>query len=128
MSLNVSAPVLVVDDAGMMIQIVTSMLERIGFHEIDSANSGHEALAMLWRKDYGLVIADWNMSPITGFELLSRMRKQPAFSNVPFIMITANPKEARVVAARDAGAAAFLAKPFSLESLELKIIETLALQ
>lgn len=116
-----TTPVLVVDDANLIRQILFSMLGQIGFQDVDITGRSHDALPMLLRKSYGLIIADWNMSPVNGFELLKRVRLEPSLVDIPFIMITGSALQSRVLAARDAGATSFLVKPFTISMLEAKI-------
>ena len=50
-------------------------------------------------KKYGLVISDWNMEPMTGYDLLREVRADPNLATTPFIMITAESKTENVIAA-----------------------------
>src|SRR5215475_8701030 len=70
---------------------------------VDDANDGSTALAKMHAKRYGLVISDWNMEPMTGFDLLREVRADPELGATPFIMVTAESKTENVVAARKAG-------------------------
>ena len=54
-------------------------------------------------KRYGLVISDWNMEPMTGYELLKQVRSDPKISATPFIMVTAESKTENEIAAKQAG-------------------------
>src|SRR5918999_2258552 len=78
MSIDQSMPILVVDDYNTMIRIIRNLLKQLGFENIDDATDGTAALAKLRSKPYGLVISDWNMSPMTGFDLLREIRSDPA--------------------------------------------------
>jgi CheY-like chemotaxis protein len=69
MAVDLTKPVLVVDDYNMMIRIMHNLLKQLGFEQVDDANDGSTALAKLRRRDYGPV-SDWNMEPMTGFALL----------------------------------------------------------
>ena len=77
MAVDLSKPVLVVDDYNTMIRIMHNLLKQLGFGRVDDANDGSTALTKLRRGDYGLVISDWNMEPMTGFALLQEMRSDP---------------------------------------------------
>ncbi|MCL4153602.1 UNVERIFIED_CONTAM: hypothetical protein GTU68_043418, partial [Idotea baltica] len=67
-------PVLVVDDYKTMIRIIRNLLKQLGFEDIDDAADGTEALEKMKQRRYGLVISDWNMEPMTGYELLKQVR------------------------------------------------------
>ena len=102
MALDPSMPVLAVDDYATMIRIIRNLLKQIGFADVDDANDGSTALAKMHEKRYGLVISDWNMEPMTGYDLLRQVRADPELGATPFIMVTAESKTENVIAARKA--------------------------
>ena len=99
MAVDLSMPVLVVDDYSTMIRIIRNLLKQLGFDNIDDASDGSAALNKMRGKKYGLVISDWNMEPMTGYDLLKEVRASPELSKTPFIMITAESKTENVIAA-----------------------------
>ncbi len=121
MSLDLSMPVLVVDDYNTMIRIIRNLLKQLGFEDIDDAADGSAALSKLREKKYGLVISDWNMEPMTGYELLKEVRADPGLSKTPFIMVTAESKTENVIAAKKAGVNNYIVKPFNAQTLKTKI-------
>ena len=121
MSVNLSMSILVVDDYNTMIRIIRNLLRQIGFNNIDDASDGLSALRSLRDKNYGLVISDWNMEPMTGYELLKTMRADPQLAPIPFIMITAESKTENVIAAKQAGVSNYIVKPFNALTLKNKI-------
>jgi two-component system chemotaxis response regulator CheY len=121
MSLNLSIPILVVDDYQTMIRILRNLLKQIGFQDVDDASDGTAALAKLREKQYGLVISDWNMEPMTGYELLQNVRADDKLREIPFIMVTAEAKTENVVAAKKAGVNNYIVKPFNAQTLQAKI-------
>jgi two-component system chemotaxis response regulator CheY len=121
MALDFSMPILVVDDYKTMIRIIRNLLKQLGFEDVDEATDGTEALAKMRERTYGLVISDWNMEPMTGYELLKRVRADEAFSDVPFIMVTAEAKSENVIAAKKAGVSNYIVKPFNAQTLKGKI-------
>tara|TARA_R110002124_G_scaffold230690_2_gene395822 strand:+ start:177 stop:551 length:375 start_codon:yes stop_codon:yes gene_type:complete len=114
-------PILIVDDYRTMLRIVRNLLSKLGFTDIDEAADGEMALAMLKSRDYGLVISDWNMQPMTGFELLKVVRADEVLKTMPFIMVTAESKIENVQAARQAGVNNYIIKPFSGAVLKAKL-------
>ncbi len=121
MSLDLSTPVLVVDDYQTMIRILRNLLKQIGFNDVDDASDGQAALEKLRARKYGLVISDWNMAPMTGYELLQQVRADGELNSLPFIMVTAEAKTENVVAAKKAGVNNYIVKPFNAETLRTKI-------
>ena len=121
MSVDPSMPILVVDDYNTMIRIIRNLLRQAGFENIADASDGSSALRLLREKTFGLVISDWNMEPMTGYELLKEMRADPQLAAVPFIMITAESKTENVIAAKQAGVSNYIVKPFNAQTLKSKI-------
>jgi len=79
------------------------------------------ALGKMRTKKYGLVISDWNMEPMTGYDLLREVRASAELSHTPFIMITAESKTENIIAARKAGVSNYIVKPFNAATLKTKI-------
>jgi two-component system, chemotaxis family, chemotaxis protein CheY len=121
MAVDLSMPILVVDDYNTMIRIIRNLLKQLGFEDIDDASDGSAALSKLKAKKYGLVISDWNMEPMTGYELLKEVRSDPGLTRTPFIMVTAESKTENVIAAKKAGVNNYIVKPFNAQTLKTKI-------
>ena len=121
MAFDVSMPILVVDDYKTMIRIIRNLLKQLGFEDVDEAADGTEALAKLKERKYGLVISDWNMVPMTGYDLLKNVRADEALQSLPFIMVTAESKTENVIAAKKAGVNNYIVKPFNAQTLKGKI-------
>ncbi|MNU62482.1 Chemotaxis protein CheY [compost metagenome] len=121
MAADKSMNVLVVDDYKSMVRIVRGMLNQLGFVNVDDAPDGAAAMALLKEKDYGLVLSDWNMQPITGLELLKQVRAEERTKKTPFVMVTAEAKVENVIAARQAGVNNYVIKPFTLAVLKQKL-------
>ena len=114
--------ILVVDDYATMRRIVANLLKQLGFAHIEEAIDGTDALAKLRSaKEFGLVISDWNMEPMTGYELLKEVRSDERLQKLPFIMITAESKTENVIAAKKAGVNNYIVKPFNAQTLKGKI-------
>jgi two-component system chemotaxis response regulator CheY len=121
MAVDLGMLVLVVDDYKTMIRIIRNLLKQLGFVNVDEASDGSAALNMMRSKDYGLVISDWNMEPMTGYELLREVRADDTLSRTPFIMVTAESKTDNVIAAKKAGVNNYIVKPFNAATLKSKI-------
>jgi two-component system chemotaxis response regulator CheY len=121
MAVDHSMPILVVDDYTTMVRIIRNLLKQIGFENVDDASDGSAALTKLRAKKYGLVISDWNMAPMTGYDLLKEVRSDPALARTPFIMVTAESKTENVIAAKKAGVNNYIVKPFNAQTLQHKI-------
>jgi two-component system chemotaxis response regulator CheY len=120
-----SMNVLIVDDYKTMLRIIRNLLKQIDFHNVEEASDGSEALSKLRGGQFGLVISDWNMQPMTGLQLLQEVRADARLRHLPFIMVTAESKSENVVAAKQAGVSNYIVKPFNAETLKEKIEKVL---
>lgn len=115
-------PILIVDDYKTMLRIIRNLLKQLGFNNVDEATDGAAALQKLRDRPYQLIISDWNMEPMTGYELLQRVRADESTKSVPFIMVTAESKTENVIAAKKAGVNNYIVKPFNAGTLKAKMV------
>lgn len=125
MAVDMNMSILIVDDYKTMLRIIRNLLKQLGFNAVDEAADGSAALAKMRAKNYGLVISDWNMEPMTGYQLLKEVRADESLKSTPFIMITAESKTDNVVAAKKAGVNNYIVKPFNAATLKTKISSVL---
>src|SRR5260370_1128745 len=85
------------------------------------SHGGDAAAHKMSDKRYGLGISDWNMEPMTGYDLLKEIRGDPHLAGTPFIMVTAESKTGHVIAAKKAGVDNYIVKPFNAQTLKSKI-------
>jgi two-component system, chemotaxis family, chemotaxis protein CheY len=121
MSVDMNMNILIVDDYKTMLRLISNLLKQLGFKNIEEETDGSEALRKLRDGNYGLVISDWDMTPMTGFQLLKEVRADAKLKPLAFIIYTAESKMENVVAARDAGVSNYIIKPFNAETLKQKI-------
>ena len=125
MAVDKSLPILIVDDYKTMLRIIRNLLKQLNLENVQEATDGSSALKMLRDGNYGLVISDWNMEPMTGLQLLKEVRADAKLTGLPFIMITAESKTENVVAAKEAGVSNYIVKPFNAETLRQKLVTVL---
>ena len=123
--MDTSMNVLIVDDYKTMLRIIRNLLKQIDFENVEEASDGNEAFSKLQAGNFGLVISDWNMEPMTGLELLQQVRADAKLKSTPFIMVTAESKTENVIAAKQAGVSNYIVKPFNAETLRGKIQKVL---
>lgn len=121
MAVDLAMPILVVDGHKAMIRIIRNLLSQLGFQNIVEASDGRQALDRMRGARFGLVISDWKMEPMTGYELLKEVRADRGLKTTPFIMVTAELKTANVIAARQAGVNNYIVKPFNADTLKGKL-------
>ena len=122
MAVDVDMPVLIVDDYKTMLRIIRNLLKQIGFNNVDEATDGSAALTKLRQADFGLVISDWYMTPMTGLQLLKEVRADEQLRPLPFVMITAETNTENVIAAKEAGVSNYIVKPFNAATLKTKLM------
>ncbi len=112
---------LVVDDSKSIRQIERRYLEEMGFTVVEAEN-GEEALEKLRENpDVRLIILDWHMPVMNGYEFLKAVRANPEWNQVKIMMVTTENQQKSVIDALMAGANEYLMKPFDREMLETKI-------
>lgn len=114
-------PILVVDDQEKLLRLVVMLLSRIGFPDVDGVTSGGDALEKLRERRYALVISDLDMEPMDGLTLLREIRGDDALMNTPFILTEASFDFEDINLAHQAGADAFILKPFDIAVLKTKL-------
>jgi two-component system chemotaxis response regulator CheY len=113
--------ILIVDDFATLRMSLISILEQLGYSEIDEAADGQEAVGKLKEKNYDLIMSDIDMPVMNGFELLDYIRKDDNLRNTPVMFITAEAEREKIVEAIKAGLNAYITKPFSISTLQQKI-------
>jgi two-component system chemotaxis response regulator CheY len=123
MAVDTNMRVLIVDDYKTMLRIMRNLLKQLEFENVEEAIDGTEALEKLreFNGEFGLVISDWNMEPMTGIQLLREVRGDDELRQIPFIMVTAESKSENVIAAKEAGVSNYIVKPFNAETLKSKM-------
>ncbi len=121
MTFDTATPILLVDDEYMMVEVITAMLAKLGFRDVDFACDGESALRQLQERSYGLVISDLNMPGAGGLELARRVRNDPVLKHTPFIMTTASRDLNKARQAKVAGVDHYLLKPFRSDVLRAKL-------
>lgn len=121
MAVDKNMSILIVDDYKTMLRIIRNLLKQLGFLNVDEAMDGGEALTKMRGGNFGLVISDWNMEPMTGLQLLKEVRADDNLKSTPFVMITAESKTENVIAAKQAGVNNYIVKPFNAATLKTKL-------
>jgi chemotaxis signal transduction protein/CheY-like chemotaxis protein len=129
MSIPKEITILLVEDAVTMRKIEINTLRSIGFTNIIEAGDGKIATEILQAQgSVDLVISDWNMPHMGGYELLVWMRQQEQFKDTPFLMATGQSDRSQAKSAMEAGANGLIAKPFGAAELLAKMEEAMGVK
>jgi two-component system chemotaxis response regulator CheY len=113
--------ILVVDDSKAIREIERKYLEELGF-EVLEAENGEEAFKILEENsDIKLILLDWHMPVMNGYEFLLKLRSNLNWSDIKVMMVTTENQQKSVIEAIMAGANEYLMKPFDKEMLEVKV-------
>ncbi|NQV54817.1 MAG: response regulator [Rhodospirillales bacterium] len=102
-----------------MRDLLREMLRALGVRDIQEAEDGSEAFAMMCERTPDIVLVDWEMQPLNGLDFIKLVRTSDDSPNkyTPLIMVTAHSEQQKVFEARDAGINEILIKPVSAETL-----------
>lgn len=117
--------VLVVDDSMVTARIVAGFHTQAGVQQVDTVYSGDEALEMIARHDYSLIVSDFVMHPMTGMQLWRRIQARPEWCRIPFLLMTGQADNAALSAKDRAAMRAIAIKPFDAPTLMLHVAEVL---
>jgi two-component system chemotaxis response regulator CheY len=114
--------ILVVDDFASIRQFVCETLEKKGYATLGAAN-GNEAFDLLseLNGEINLVLTDYNIPDCTGFELLKKIKTNPALAAVPVVFLTTESNPEKMKSAKDAGLSAWIKKPYRSETFFAQI-------
>ena len=115
---------LIVDDSAVIRKVIKAAADVLEM-DTEEAEDGIEALEKLQAgyKDINLVLLDWNMPELSGYDVLVEIRGNEKYKDIPVMMVTTEGQKSSIVAAVRAGAANYLTKPFTVEELASKITE-----
>lgn len=120
--------VLIVDDSSVMRKIVESCLRQAGIEleKVIEADNGADALQQIEESAPDLIISDINMPRMGGLEFLAEIQKSEKGKDIPFLMITTEASEQKVLEAISLGVRGYIRKPFSADQVRLQVSELLA--
>jgi DNA-binding response OmpR family regulator len=114
------AKILVAEDEKQIADMIAFKLTN-GGHQVIRAEDGDQAVILAARELPDLILLDAMMPGLSGFEVLRRLKADPALSAVPVIMVTAKGHERDVLSGLRGGAVDYVVKPFSLKELAARV-------
>ena len=120
--------ILIVEDSGTMRSLIASTLEELGEPvKVDEAENGFEALRLLPRAEYDLILTDINMPDINGLELVSFVKRDERYASIPLVIVSTEGSERDREKGLELGANAYLVKPFDPAELRTLVVDLLGL-
>ena len=115
--------VMIVDDSAAIRKILQRVLTQleIPIGAVHEACDGREALEMLKTRTVGLIFSDINMPNMDGLEFLTKVRAEPAWRDLPILMVSTEGTQAKVLEAVERGASGYVRKPFTAEQIKEKL-------
>lgn len=110
--------ILIVDDSASMRAFLAATVATVGDYHIIEASSGFEALRLLPRDHVDLILTDINMPDINGLELISYLRANPNYKNIPVFIISTEGSAQDIERGKQLGADEYVVKPFSPATLQ----------
>lgn len=117
--------ILMEDDHPLTLTLLSNILKQLGFMHLKEAEDGEQALAVISTEDITFLFTDLNMPNLSGVELIRHIRQNEATRELPVIVVSGESDRDMVVQALQAGADAFVVKPFSSQIIREKIIQVL---
>ncbi len=109
---------LIADEDGIVRTLMRILLKDAGFDQRIDARNGKEAFAYLKAEPADLIISDWSLPEMDGLALLKACKGDPLLKNIPFVMSSGRDEKSEMRQALDAGADAYVVKPFVINELE----------
>jgi two-component system chemotaxis response regulator CheY len=118
--------ILSVDDSAIIRKIIKMAVEVIEYDFLEAA-SGEDALNVINEQfeDISLILLDWNMPGMDGFELLEKIKSEKKLKHIPVMMVTTESEKINIIKAIQAGAIHYVIKPFTMEEVTKKMLEAL---
>ncbi|MCJ2034316.1 response regulator [Methylobacterium sp. J-068] len=113
--------ILIVDDQEKLLKLVILLMNRLGFPDVEGVTDAVTALERMRERRYALVISDLDMEPMDGLSFLREIRADDALMNTPFLLTEASFDFEDINLAHQAGADAFILKPFDMSVLKTKL-------
>lgn len=115
--------VLIVDDSAAIRKILRRVLQQaeIPLGQVFEAGDGKEAVESLKNQMVQLILSDINMPNMDGLEFLTKVRAEPAWKDLPILMVSTEGTQAKVLEAVERGASGYVRKPFTADQIKEKL-------
>jgi len=121
MAYDTDMRVLIVDDFATMRRIIRNILRQLGFNNVVEADDGTTAWDVINSDKIDFIVSDWNMPNMPGIDLLRKVRESEVYGNTPFLMVTAEAQQENIIEAAQAKVSNYIVKPFTADTMKMKI-------
>jgi len=118
---NKNIKILIVDDSFSMRKIITNILKTLGLNDVEGAENGHKAFVILKKYHPDIILLDWNMPVMDGYEFLTKIKANDELKSIPVLMVTSVAEKLKVIEAIKAGACDYVTKPFTADTIKEKL-------
>jgi two-component system chemotaxis response regulator CheY len=113
--------ILSVEDSKMLRFMVVKLLRDAGYTDVVAVSSAEEALSFINGTKPDLILLDWNLPKMSGFELLQHIRKSPDLAAISVVMVTTEHEKSNIIQALKVGLQGYILKPINQEALISKV-------
>jgi two-component system chemotaxis response regulator CheY len=113
--------ILIVDDSFTSRRIIRQMLERLGIEQFAEAENGQQAIELIEKEFFDLIVTDYNMPEMDGEQLSQFIRNHSTQQSVPVLMVTSETDQSRLAGIAQSGVSAVFDKPFTVDTLRTTI-------
>lgn len=117
---HVKKKIIVAEDSPSILEAIAFGLDNAGY-EVEKSIDGADALAKFDGQKFDLLLTDFHMPRMNGLELIKNVRTLKKYQHIPILVLTTEAQKDIILQAKQAGASAWLIKPFSIEKLVLTI-------
>lgn len=121
MGLSKDAAILIVDNISSSAGIIRKLLSDLGYNNLIETVGGQEAFNKIKSKKIDLIVSDWNISDMSGMELLQEVKQDEELNEIPFLMVLPKTQDEEIIMAVQAGVNSYILKPVTAQGLEEKI-------
>ncbi|RKF17834.1 response regulator [Alginatibacterium sediminis] len=114
---TLSLSTLIVDDSATARRHISRVIENLGIKDISFAENGQEALDILERQSFDLIVTDYNMPVMDGAAFIEALRLKEQWKDIPVLMVTSERDGAKLDGVRQSGVSALVDKPFDMEAV-----------
>lgn len=120
--------ILIVDDSSMARRLILRTLNNLGFENVDETENGRTAIPLIQANEYQLIVTDYNMPEMDGYDLIRYIRQKSKQPDVAIMMVTTEGDERKLSAVQHEGVSAIFDKPFEVDTIKPMIESILAEQ